>query len=338
MIWNFIPESIEYLSTSHELPSTIYNSLPVRLYGAAALGVLSHLCLFIRGEWHMQAPTLLTFYSILSLFIFLAEIRYGASNALSSLYETFLLVSSYSAALFTSMVIYRKYFHRLRHFPGPWLAGATKFWHVYQCRDGRNHLLLERLRHQYGPIIRTGPEELTVIDPEVPNAVDGPGNDCSKAVWYDFLLPEIALNTTRSKRDHDVRRRIWDHGFSSKALTYYEERVMEYAETLEARVAELSRRGEPVDVSKWFYWFTFDVMGEFAFAKSFGMLRDEKWHFAVVMLRKAMGLLGPLSPVPWLAQIGFYIAPWMWVVRDWLAMLVWCRDRMGERIKVCTFL
>ena len=286
----------------------------------------------------MQAPTLLTFYSILSLFIFLAEIRYGASDALSSLYETFLLVSSYSAALFTSMVIYRKYFHRLRHFPGPWLAGATKFWHVYQCRDGRNHLLLERLRHKYGPIIRTGPEELTVIDPEVPNAVDGPGNDCSKAVWYDFLLPEVALNTTRSKRDHDVRRRIWDHGFSSKALAYYEERVVEYAETLEARVAELSRRGEPVDVSKWFYWFTFDVMGEFAFAKSFGMLRDEKWHFAVVMLRKAMGLLGPLSPVPWLAQIGFYIAPWMWVVRDWLAMLVWCRDRMGERIKVCTFL
>ena len=338
MIWNFIPESIEYLSTSHELPSTIYNSLPARLYGAAALGVLSHLCLFIRGEWHMQAPTLLTFYSILSLFIFLAEIRYGASDALSSLYETFLLVSSYSAALFTSMVIYRKYFHRLRHFPGPWLAGATKFWHVYQCRDGRNHLLLERLRCQYGPIIRTGPEELTVIDPEVPNAVDGPGNDCSKAVWYDLLLPEIALNTTRSKRDHDVRRRIWDHGFSSKALAHYEERVVEYAEMLEARVAELSRRGEPVDVSKWFYWFTFDVMGEFAFAKSFGMLRDEKWHFAVVMLRKAMGLLGPLSPVPWLAQIGFYIAPWMWVVRDWLAMLVWCRDRMGERIKVCTFL
>jgi hypothetical protein len=67
-------------------------------------------------------------------------------------------------------------------------------------------------------------------------------------------------------------------------------------------------------------------MGEFAFAKSF--------RIAVIMLRKAMRLLGPLSPLPWLAQIGFYIMPWMYVVRDWLAMLVWCPDRMTERIKV----
>ncbi|OCL13438.1 cytochrome P450 [Glonium stellatum] len=334
LIWNFVPVSIESLSSSHELQSIMHISLPLQLYGAAVLGLLSHLCVFIRGEWHMQAPTILILYSILSLLIFLAEIRYGASDVVSSLSKTLLLASSYSTALFTSMVIYRKYFHRLRHFPGPWLAGATKFWHVYQCRDGRNHLLLERLRQQYGPIIRTGPEELTIIDPEMPGAVDGPGNNCSKAIWYDFLLPEIALNTTRSKRDHDTRRRIWDRGFSAKALAYYEERVVEYAETLEARIAELSRRGEPVDVSQWFYWFTFDVMGEFAFAKSFGMLRDEKWHIAVVMLRKAMRLLGPLSPVPWLAQIGFYIAPWMWVVRDWLAMLVWCRERMGERIQM----
>jgi hypothetical protein len=75
-------------------------------------------------------------------------------------------------------------------------------------------------------------------------------------------------------------------------------------------------------------------MGEFAFAKSFRMLQDEQWHIAVIMLRKAMRLLGPLSPLPWLAQIGFYIMPWMYVVRDWLAMLVWCPDRMTERIKV----
>ncbi|KAL8947425.1 MAG: hypothetical protein Q9222_006293 [Ikaeria aurantiellina] len=186
----------------------------------------------------------------------------------------------------------------------------------------------------YGQFVRTGPEELTIFHPEVLRAVDGPGNSCTKAVWYDLLLPELAVNTTRSKPAHDKRRRIWDQGFSSKALAGYEQRMMEYGHLLENGICGLSQQGQAVNVSAWFYWFTFDVMGEFAFAKSFGMLESEKWHFAVTMLRKAMRLLGPLSPVPWLAQVGFSLLPWFWVIADWFAMLAWCRQRMEERIQI----
>ncbi|KAK3374770.1 cytochrome P450 [Podospora didyma] len=302
--------------------------------GAVALGVISHLGIFIRGEWHMQAPALVTVFSLLALVIFFAEHYYLGADIASSLKTTSLVASSYAAGLFTSIAIYRRCFHRLRHFPGPWAAGVTKFWHVWQCRTGQNHLVMEELRKKYGPIIRTGPEELTIIDPVVPPTVDGPGSTCTKAVWYDFLLPEIALNTTRSKPAHDARRRIWDRGFSTKALAVYQERVVEYAETLATRIEELDREDKPVNVSDWFYWFTFDVMGEFAFARSFGMLRDEKWHSAVKLLRKAMSLLGPFSPVPWLAQIAFYITPWMYIVKDWLSMMQWCKQRMGERINM----
>lgn len=47
-----------------------------------------------------------------------------------------------------------------------------------------------------------------------------------------------------------------------------------------------------------------------------------------------MGLLGPFSSVPWLAQVAFYITPWMYIVRDWLSMMQWCKKRMSERIEV----
>lgn len=281
----------------------------------------------------MQAPSLAYVFALLTIVVSCVLIHLGADPK-TTIVTTLLIVSSYMSGLFSSILIYRKWFHRLRHFRGPWAAGATKLWHVWKCRTGQNYLILEELRKQYGPIIRTGPEELTIIDPAVPPAVDGPGSLCTKAVWYDFLLPEIALNTTRSKKDHDARRRVWDRGFSSKALSVYEARVTEYGETLAARISGLAIEGRPVNVSDWFYWFTFDVMGEFAFARSFNMLRDEKWHFAVRLLRKAMSLLGPFSPVPWLAQIAFYITPWMFVVRDWLFMMEWCKQRMGERIQV----
>lgn len=281
----------------------------------------------------MQAPALFYTFSLMAASVF-CLLRYLRADTVSSIATTGLIISTYMSGLFTSIIIYRKYFHRLRHFQGPWAAGATKLWHVWKCRTGQNYLVLEDLHKQYGPIIRTGPEEITIIDPAVPAAVDGPGNQCTKAVWYDFLLPEIALNTTRSKKEHDARRRIWDLGFSTQALKVYEARVAEYAETLVACISDLANEDKPVNVSDWFYWFTFDVMGEFAFARSFQMLSDEKWHPAVRLLRKAMSLLGPFSPVPWLAQIAFYITPWMFVVRDWLSMMEWCKQRMGERIQV----
>ena len=63
---------------------------------------------------------------------------------------------------------------------------------------------------------KKGPNEITVFVPEVLPAVNGRDNPCSKTAWYDFLLPEVAMNTTRDKQAHDQRRRVWDHAFSFK--------------------------------------------------------------------------------------------------------------------------
>ncbi|KAK0744971.1 cytochrome P450 [Apiosordaria backusii] len=277
----------------------------------------------------MQAPTIFRVYSLLTTLIFIISHHYQPNPFQTA----FLISTSYSLGLFTSITIYRLYFHRLRAFPGPKLAAITKFWHVWQCRHGKNHLVIEELRQKYGNIIRTGPEELTIIDPSVPLTIDGPKSNCTKAVWYDFLLPEIALNTTRNIAEHDHRRKVWDLGFSSQAMVQYEERVRHHAEILAERIEGLAKEGKPVNVSNWFYFFTFDVMGEFAFGQGFEMLQTEKWHWAVRLLRRAMSLLGPFSAVPWLAQMAFYVVPWMWIVRDWLGMMEWCKERMGERIE-----
>lgn len=72
-------------------------------------------------------------------------------------------------------------------------------------------------------------------------------------------------------------------------------------------------------------------MGDFAFAKSFDMLESKEWHYAVVLLRRALTLLGPFSSVPWLAQLAFSFSV-IPIIRDWNRMLAWCADRMAEQI------
>lgn len=65
-------------------------------------------------------------------------------------------IAFYLKPLFGSIAIYRLFFHRLRYFPGPRLAVVSKLWHVWQCRDSHNHLVLERLHREYKSFVRIG--------------------------------------------------------------------------------------------------------------------------------------------------------------------------------------
>ncbi len=136
--------------------------------------------------------------------------------------------------------------------------------------------------------------------------------------WY-FLCPRSYLTA---------------YLLTATALQYYNQQITEYVERLEMQIDRLSAQNQVVCASDWFYWLSFDIMGEFAFGRSFRMLEDEQWHSAIRMLRSAMRLLGPLSSVPWLAQIGFAMLPRVSILGDWYAMMQFCKDRMRERIEV----
>ena len=103
---------------------------------------------------------------------------------------------------------------------------------------------------------------------------------------------------------------------------------------LESHIEQAATSDKPVHVNSICYWFAFDVMGEFAFAESFGMLDNAQYHHVILMLRKAFKLLGPFSPVLWLARIGLGLFPRTWRMADWNVMMAYCRERMDHRIKV----
>ncbi|KAI1325711.1 cytochrome P450 [Xylariaceae sp. FL0255] len=308
---------------------------------AFLLGILSHITIFIQGEWHMFGSLLIQFYVTLTSALLIAA-YYHFGDFSTAFRAVGAICSSYAAGLFISIIVYRKFFHRLRHFPGPPFAAVTKFWHVLKCREGRNHLILQELVEKYGSIIRTGPEELTIIDPAAISLIDGPNSQCTKAAWYDIFLPQVSINSTRNVEEHGLRRRVWDRGFSPAALSIYDIYIIEHAHLLAARieclVLEHSNRVDGLDeavvnVTEWCFWFSFDVMGEFAFARSFGMLRDSKWHAKIRQLVDAMAMLGPVSPVPWLAQIVLGLKPRLPSVNTWLSMLKWSAGCMDERLR-----
>ncbi|KAL8793402.1 MAG: hypothetical protein Q9195_003988 [Heterodermia aff. obscurata] len=192
------------------------------------------------------------------------------------------------------MTVYRIVFHPLRSFKGPFLNRISKLWHLFHA------------------VWRHGPSELTIFHPEVFNAIAGPGTQCKKSDWYDMLYPLVALNSIREKTGYVSRRSKWDQALKATAMHDEEIKVVRYA----TQLAQALRAAEEaaVDVTDWFSFFSFDVMGDLAFAKSFDTLATGYWHNSVKLVRNGTDLLG--------------------VASSWLQMIAWCKSTMNERLKL----
>ncbi|KAH7333161.1 cytochrome P450 monooxygenase-like protein [Rhexocercosporidium sp. MPI-PUGE-AT-0058] len=276
-------------------------SLAILSVAAATAGLLSHNLYFIHGEHHNQAVRLaqLSILTPTAITIFLCRIvSYSIGNAITT---TLTLTASYLLALWTSMLIYRSLFHRLHPFPGPPLAKLTKFWHVLQLGSFDNYKRLDRWHSTYGDYVRIGPSELSIVDPEAVDAIMGAKSTCTKSAWYDMGNPLLSLHQCRDRATHDRRRRVWDKGFSMKAIDSYESRVVSFANVLVEQLKSFG--GKPLNSSLWFNYYSFDVMGELAFGQSFDMLKTGEKHNAISLLHEGQRPLGIFTPMPWLMMI-----------------------------------
>lgn len=83
--------------------------------------------------------------------------------------------------------------------------------------------------------------------------------------------------------------------------------------------------------STWFNYYSFDVMGDLAFGKSFGMLRSGKTHFAMDLLQKAMLPLGILGPISWAIPV---MATAPIIGAEFRRFFLWCANQVEERRKM----
>ncbi|KAL2259505.1 hypothetical protein VTK26DRAFT_6795 [Humicola hyalothermophila] len=306
----------------------------VTAIAGAAIGLVAHLGFFIRGEWHVYAPQIFLFHSLLFGSLSAGAWYYHGSE-LGQLFADFLLGGlCYVVTLLTSILTYRVYFHPLTRagFKGPWYMRISKLAHVWACRTSLNHLILDEIHKKYGDFARTGPNEITVFHPGVFAAVDGSGTECIKSEWFDLLYPDRALITARVLPVHNARRKDWKLGFSTEALHYHQIKALKHLEMLDKLIEADAKNKRPSQMRDLFYWYGFDFMGDFVFNKPFNMLGSQKWHHMVVRLQRALSLLGPASPAPWLIQLAFRLGPKIMQLRDWDQMANWTRKEVQIRL------
>ena len=178
-------------------------------------------------------------------------------------------------------------------------------------------------------IFATGPNELTIFTSQAVNVIHGPASECTKAAWYDNIVPLQSVVTTRSKAAHDVRRRIWDQSFNTRALKQHEDRILTHAQLVDAFI--LKNTGVAIDVTALFEYYGFDVMGDVGYNRSFKMLENQHGHYAIDVFKKGTIILGTMTPVPWLIHTVFSLPL---ITRGWDIFTSWINTELQERIKV----
>lgn len=135
---------------------------------------------------------------------------------------------------------------------------------------------MKRLHDKYGPVVRTGPNQLSYSTATSWKDIYGHVGGRKQFPKSGFYSDERAANivSERDPHKHGIMRRTLSHGFSAKALAEQEDLVQEYVDRLISQI-NIHATGEAgANMVQWYNFTTFDIIGDLAFGDPFGCLEN----------------------------------------------------------------
>jgi len=193
------------------------------------------------------------------------------------------------------VAIFRIYLHPLKSHPGPLfgrLSDLYNTFHIVKKDEARN---FHELHKRYGPVVRYGPNRLSIASPDAVRMLYTNSRYSKKADSYLAFPrnPENAsLFSSINKEVHARKRRVLRHGFSDAALKEAEVTIKNQVATLllclehlddddqegwkvdaKESAAAPDRWSSPKNWAVWINRYSFDLSSDLSFSKSFDMMR-----------------------------------------------------------------
>lgn len=139
------------------------------------------------------------------------------------------------------------------------------------------------LHRRYGDVVRVAPDELAFSNSNAWRDIMGhrPGiEEFGKLSNFYRPVKESPVNIVNADREeHSVLRRLLSHGFSERSMREQEPVIQVYIDLLIKRLHENCAAGSnALDLTAWYNWTTFDIIGDLAFGESFGCLQNSEYH------------------------------------------------------------
>lgn len=176
-------------------------------------------------------------------------------------------------------------YFRLSHIPGPFFAKFTNLQRFSWVLSLRAHEIHTEQHRKYGPLVRFGPNMVSVGDPREIGTIYSFKEPWRKSNFYRALLmkarnkPVEGIFATQSELIHRNLKRPVSAAYSMSNLVSFEPYVdatmRVFCDQLESRfISKDGGRPPACNLSDWLQMFAFDVIGELTFSKRFGFLEN----------------------------------------------------------------
>lgn len=190
------------------------------------------------------------------------------------------LVLSVFRALWAA--VYNLVAHPLHTVPGPKLWAVSDLPYALCNCSGNSHRRILALHKKYGPVVRVGPNDVVLNHPDAWKELMGHRKSAqgehAKEPYIMFEAQHSVIGANRE--DHARIRRAISHGFSAQAMLDQQPIIRKYVDLLIQRLRDHATRrsDEAVEMTTWFNWATFDIIGDLSFGEPFGCLEKTEWH------------------------------------------------------------
>ncbi|KAI0508831.1 cytochrome P450 [Xylaria bambusicola] len=176
----------------------------------------------------------------------------------------------------------------LSRVPGPWYTRFTDVVGRLHWMAGRKAPYIHNLHQKYGPIVRVGPREVYIADPQVVKSIFKVKNEFPKSRWYlDFVPFTITVFNTPDIPTHRRFRRLLSAPLSESGLKEFMPQIEQKVNLAIQGMAEEHKTRGAADIYKWWLYLTTDVIGELSFGESFRMLETNKINQYITDLQGA---------------------------------------------------
>lgn len=181
--------------------------------------------------------------------------------------------------------VYRLTLHPLAKIPGPKLAAMTSAyaisWDVpkdtsYVRNFGKWH-------EQYGPIIRTEPNHVHILDIDAYNAVFKIGTKFSRdPAIYSFPFTKGGFFNKLHVKDAKPHRDLYMHYFSRSAVQDLEPAIRDHLKTFLQKIDQLAMANKSIDLTRGFRCLVADTVMRYSYVRAFGALEAPNFEFPML--------------------------------------------------------
>ncbi|KAF1839795.1 cytochrome P450 [Decorospora gaudefroyi] len=267
----------------------------------------------------------------------------------------FCVLNSYIGVIISTCILIslyllsNRYRYGLHRIPGPLLASFTDLWRLVQVWKGRPELTQIELHEQNGPIVRLGPNCISIADPDAIKTIYAHKRGYVKSDFYPVQQTVAkgqrleTLFSTTNDAFHAKLRRAVGNAYAMSSLIQFEPLV---DSTITTFLAQLEQRfasrtdgdeGGVCDFGLWLQYFAFDVIGELTFSKRLGFV-DKGMDVDGIIgdLERLLNYVAPVGQLPILDKIFVKNPLRLWISKLGLTntttpVAAFARARMAER-------